>query len=175
MYQIAIADSQRALEVNQARLREVCEHVLSDEQVASAEISIAIVGSTRMQALNKQHLNHDYDTDVLSFLLDCAPDVDVMEHPDDGPRGRGKSIDGEIIVCAEMAKQMAGQLEWDALAELDLYVVHGLLHLVGYDDLDPHEQSIMRQRERELMQHWGLSVRHLHPAPLEDAHEDPMS
>ena len=66
-------------------------------------------------------------------------------------------IEGEVIVSAEMALQMAEQYHWHGADELCLYLVHGLLHLCGYDDLTEVEQIVMRQREREILRHWNLT------------------
>ncbi len=67
------------------------------------------------------------------------------------PCGAGRCIDGEVLVSAEMAVQMAARFGWSSRDELTLYLVHGLLHLCGYDDLSPTERRLMRQREREIL------------------------
>lgn len=152
MYEIEIANSQTVLEVDLDFLQEVAERTLAEEQVAVAEISIALVDNAEIHRLNRQYLEHDYETDVLSFLFDSSQ----AEEPADGLRGAGKSIEGEIIVSTEMAMQMAEQLGWTANGELVLYLVHGLLHLAGYDDLTPDERQLMRMREREILKLWNL-------------------
>ncbi len=66
-------------------------------------------------------------------------------------RGAGRRIDGEVLVSAEMAVQMSARFGWSPRDELTLYLVHGLLHLCGYDDLSPAERRLMRQRERTIL------------------------
>ena len=66
-------------------------------------------------------------------------------------------IEGEIIASAEMAAEMASSGQWTAMNELTLYVIHGLLHICGYDDLSPAEQAIMRTRERATLNSLGLN------------------
>lgn len=153
MYDIEIRNEQDHVEVDEEHLRSLIHQCLLFEEVARAEISLAVVDNRTIWRLNKRHLQHDYPTDVLSFLLDCTHSEGEL----DCPRGRNKQLSGEIIVSAEMATQMAFQYQWKAGDELSLYVVHGLLHLCGYDDLTEEELLIMRQREREVLAAHGLS------------------
>ena len=69
----------------------------------------------------------------------------------------GAAVEGEIIASAEMAAQMAPEGQWSADAELALYVVHGLLHLCGYDDLTPADRSLMKTREILAMNSLGFN------------------
>lgn len=153
MFQIEINNDQDQLELPATWLREVVEQTLTQEEVRSAEISVAVVDNATIWRLNRRHLQHDYPTDVLSFLLDSDPELPPLT----GRRGAGRRIEGEVIVSAEMAMQMAVQYHWQSANELCLYLVHGLLHLCGYDDLTPEEQIIMRQRERDILQFWNLT------------------
>ncbi|MDA1015956.1 MAG: rRNA maturation RNase YbeY [Planctomycetota bacterium] len=164
-YTIELANEQDSLDIDEARIREVAAHVLNEEHVATAEISIAIVDNPTMRALNVQHLAHDYDTDVLSFLLECEQESAGSDPDADTCRGRGKRIEGELIVSGEMAIEMAKKYRWNPHDELVLYVVHGLLHLVGFDDLTESEKRQMRSRERQLLKHWGLTPRYDDDAP----------
>jgi probable rRNA maturation factor len=68
-------------------------------------------------------------------------------------------LHGDIAVSAETARRTARELGWQSRHELAYYVVHGILHLSGYDDHDPADRRAMRARERVLMQAAGL------PAP----------
>jgi probable rRNA maturation factor len=155
MFEIEIANEQATLVIDEAEMLRVARTVLEAEEIAAATISIAIVDDVTLRQLNVRHLNHDYDTDVLSFLLEC----DGGESVDDGatPRGRGKRIEGEVIASADMAARMAPDYQWRPIDELTLYIVHGLLHLAGYDDLTDDERVIMRAREREILTRLGLS------------------
>lgn len=163
MYEVEIANTQDAVEIREEFLRGVVEHALSEEQVREAEISVAIVDNGAIHELNREYLGHDYETDVLSFLLDEEPAVSESSGEAGSPRGRGKRIEGEIIVSAEMARQTAEHYSWSAEDELVLYLVHGLLHLCGYDDLTEDERPVMRARERAILQFWNLTPRFADP------------
>ncbi len=163
MYFIDVSDSQSVLSLEEVFLREVVEQTLEAEQVLSAEISLAIVDNPMIRELNIRYLEHDYDTDVLSFLFDSEggdeQEARAAERAglEGRPRGAGKRIEGELIVSAEMANDQAQEFAWNPRDELVLYIVHGLLHLTGYDDQSPTEKRIMRRREREILAIWGLT------------------
>lgn len=163
-YEVEIDDSQKVLKVDHRRLADVVRSVLAAEKCVSATISIAIVDNKTIHGLNVRYLQHDYPTDVLSFLLEEELDPDSLPIPKGSPRGCGKRIEGEIILSSEMAKQMATKYRWKPLDEAMLYVVHGLLHLCGYDDMTRKEQASMQQREREVLADWGLSPHYAEPA-----------
>ena len=97
-----------------------------------------------MHALNRKYLDHDYPTDVLSFVLE-----------EDGGR-----LDGEIIASSDYATREAEIYKWTAEDEILLYVIHGSLHLVGYDDLDPASKQKMREAERYYLAPFGLTPRY---------------
>lgn len=154
-FQIDIQNSQNHLTIDETQLQEAVLYLLQAEQVSQAEISLAVVDNPTMRELNREYLSHDYDTDVLSFLLECQA-TDAPENSD--LRGAGKSIEGEIIISAEMALSMAEHYHWPAEQEFLLYVVHGLLHLCGYDDLSDEELKVMRLREQQIFDHWKLQI-----------------
>jgi probable rRNA maturation factor len=120
------------------------QRVLAGEGIEKAVISIAVVDDPTMHQLNRQYLQHDYPTDVLSFLLE-----------DDDDR-----IEGEIIISADYAAREAEQFGWSPQDEMLLYVIHGSLHLVGYDDLEPEFKTEMRAKEREYLATFGLTPRY---------------
>jgi probable rRNA maturation factor len=94
------------------------------------DLSIVFVGTRRMRALNKKYLEHDYVTDVLSFDLGTSQ--------------------GEIIICPGMASANAKAHQTSTEEEIVLYVVHGILHLAGFDDKSPEGMRRMRSMEKEL-------------------------
>ncbi len=139
---VAIADQQTALRLPAARLREIVRTTLRAEGVARASISLALVDDPTIHALNRRHLAHDFPTDVLSFLFSSS--------------GR-EPLEGEVVVSTETAVRQAARYGWSPQHEVTLYVVHGLLHLCGYDDQNPPARRRMRRREREILQNWGLT------------------
>lgn len=164
-YQIAVSNSQKAVRLTRPRLIRIARGTLAAEKVTRAEISIAIVDDPQIHEVNRQYLQHDYPTDVISFLLEVDEPVKAKRSRGAAskrasPRGAGKVLSGEIIISAETAARDARRFGWRAGDEVCLYLVHGLLHLCGYDDLTPDERRIMRTREAAVLAEWGLIPRY---------------
>jgi probable rRNA maturation factor len=139
MLEVSCANLQTR-QIDEARLIAGVRAVLQTAGVSSGEVSLTVVDNARMHELNRRHLDHDYPTDVLSFLLGFD----------------GQRLDGEIIVSADYAADEALRYAWPAADELLLYAVHGALHLVGYDDTTPEAAARMRQQERTILDTFGL-------------------
>ena len=152
-YAVEVTNEQSAVSISVDRVREIVEGTLQAEGVAEAEISVALIDDPAIHRVNRDHLDHDYPTDVISFLFE----EEVVGDDGDSPlRGTGKRIEGEVLVSGDTAVREAAKFGWSAEDELALYLVHGLLHLCGYDDLTDEEQPIMRSRERAVLSQWGL-------------------
>ncbi len=130
-----------------ALLKRVAQHVATAEGFHTGELSIAVVGDTAMRRLHARHLGDAASTDVLSFDL--------------GTSRRAGRLDGEIVVCAAVARRVARRRSAtlaEARRELALYVVHGVLHLAGYDDRTLRGFRRMHAREDELLMQLGLGA-----------------
>ena len=104
------------------------------------EVSIAIVDDAEIQELNTQFLNHKTTTDCLSFdLSDEDEELKVFE----------------LIVNGEMAVRQADLRGHSSEAELALYITHGLLHNLGFDDATPDQAQAMHDTEDEILQQMG--------------------
>jgi len=146
MFTIEINNQQSAVAIDADRLRRAAQTILEEEGLAEAVVNIAIVNDATIHDLNRRFLDHPEPTDVLSFLLDDQ-----------------NGLEGDVIASAETALRSAEQFGWSADDELLLYVIHGLLHLVGYDDLDAASQAEMRGRERYFLAAFGLQPRYDQP------------
>jgi len=139
---IHIADEQSFWTIDARRLRLAVERILAEASISRAEVSVALVDDPTIQKLNQRYLRHDWPTDVLSFVLERSAD----------------HLDGQIVVSAETARGEAARYGWSADDELLLYVIHGALHLVGYDDTTPERQAAMREKEQTSLEHFGLKL-----------------
>ena len=137
MGRISIHNQQEAVPIDFKRMREVARAVLDGEGKTDAEISLAFVDNATIHALNKRYLQHDEPTDVLSFPLSD---------------GKARKLSGELVIGAEVARAQATDRGHDVQAELALYVIHGLLHLCGHDDVADEDRAAIRQREREYLE-----------------------
>jgi len=137
-------------------LRRVAAFVAQAEGFRSGTLSVSVVGRRAMSALHHRSLGLAEPTDVLAF--------------DYGTARRRAVLDGEVILCADVALQRARHLAKKhsrrplterslmktARAEMALYLTHGILHLAGYDDQTPRQFQRMHSREDELLCALGL-------------------
>ena len=161
-YQILISNDQTAVTVSEEELVRVATLTLQSEGVVEAEISVALVDDPAIHRLNRDYLQHDFPTDVISFLLDSgtADPRGITQPTIAGRRGTGKWLAGDVVLSGDTAVREAKEYGWEPKSEVCLYLVHGLLHLCGYDDLTDEEQTIMRQREREILRELGWEPRY---------------
>ena len=131
-----ISSSQRAMRVPRKRLAELIAFVARQEGARLAEVDLAVVGSDDMADLNRRYHGRAGRTDVLSFDLSDA--------------GRG-GISAQIVVCGDVAAAEGARRGCGQQRELMLYVVHGLLHLMGYDDTTARGAAGMHARQEELL------------------------
>ena len=143
-YKIEIADEQ-SHPIDFDPLIAVVGQILEDHTISKSEISIAIVDDPTIRKLNKQYLEHDYETDVISFVLDYDEEIG--------------SLSGQLIVSTDTAAQLASEVGGTTQDELLLYVVHGTLHLVGYDDKNESDAQEMREAEKRYLQSMGVQHR----------------
>jgi probable rRNA maturation factor len=134
-FQVSLCNEQANHPVNEAKLIEAAITVLEDSDFNSAAISLAVVDDPTIHTLNRQYLEHDYPTDVLTFAL----------HDD------GSHLEGEIVISADTAASAAAEVGTSPAAEQLLYVIHGVLHLTGYDDSTPEAADEMRAAESTYM------------------------
>lgn len=135
-YVIEINDAQQHLAVPHPLLQACARLVLAEEQIAAASISISLVDDAGIHRLNARFLGHDQPTDVITFPLSnaCAP-----------------MLAGEIVISAETAAREGPKHALNPREELCLYLIHGLLHLCGYDDQQPLPARAMQARQSALL------------------------
>ena len=140
MIEVEIHNEQSVLPIDAARIADAVRSVLVGEGIASGQVNVAILDAAAIHVMNRQWLEHDYPTDVLSF---------VIEH-------EGDHLEGDIAVSAQMALEMAEGFGWRPADELLLYVVHGALHIVGYDDQTDEALAAMREQEQHYLRQFDL-------------------
>ncbi|MCI0332716.1 MAG: rRNA maturation RNase YbeY [Planctomycetes bacterium] len=137
---VSLTNEQSRHPVDEKQLVDAVRLVLHDSAFTSATISLAVLDDATMQQLNRQYLDHDYPTDVLSFVLE----------------DNGWHLEGEVIISADTAATGAEEFGWPAAAEQLLYVIHGTLHLVGHDDKSPVDVERMRTAEEKYLRQFGF-------------------
>ena len=133
---IAISSSQSVLRVPRRKIGELIAHVVAAERRRVDAVDVAVVGAHEMAALNRRFLGRRGPTDVLSF--------DMSE-------GAAAARSVQIVVCADVAVAESAARHLRPQRELMLYVLHGLLHLLGYDDGDRRGAAEMGARQEHLL------------------------
>ncbi len=149
--------------LSEEELRSICAHVLKQEGVErEVEISLSFVDEDEMHELNREWRGIDRTTDVLSFECDSAFDESIG--PDD-------TLElGDIILAPEVIARQAPGFGNEPADECRLMLVHGMLHLLGYDHIEDDEAEVMEAREDELLRELALlrgdDPRAVHVGPI---------
>ena len=130
------------------------------------EMGLRFVGRAEMAQLNERHMGHTGPTDVLSFPVDGDPRAGAADGMADAVGGMALAAAadepaalGDVVVCPAVAAESATERSVPVDDELALLIVHGILHLLGWDHAAPDEASAMQAEERRLL------VRHHVVAP----------
>lgn len=140
---LTIQNRQRTRAVDVRRLRQIVAFLLGELlEIKKAELGIALVAAPEMTHVNKTFLQHEGSTDVITF--------DHRE-PEAFGADSETSIHGEIFICVDEAILQARQFRSTWQSEVVRYVVHGVLHLLGYDDHRALDRRKMKQVENRLL------------------------
>jgi probable rRNA maturation factor len=144
-----------ALPVEKNWLERIARRVLEAESIASsAEMGLLITDSKTVQKLNRIYRGEDKPTDVLAFQMthgmDQEPEGPFVSPPD------GIRHLGEAVISYPQAVKQAQEQGHGVTRELALLIVHGILHLLGYDHELPEEERKMRDKENEIISLLGL-------------------
>ena len=131
-------------EVNEAFLDSWFEAVTSLEEKILGDVSVILTSDNYLLEMNKQYLDHDYFTDIITF--------DYTE---------GTIVSGDLFISLDRVKDNASTLSVDFKDELHRVCVHGLLHLVGYKDKSEDDEKLMRSKEDEMLKLRVFHVEHL--------------
>ena len=126
--------------VDAARLEALARRALESEGAAACELSVTVTDDETVRALNREYAGEDAVTDVLSF---SQREGEALV----GPPGAPPPLGEVVIAYPQAARQAKGSVE----REVDWLLVHGVLHLLGYDHAEAAEAARMRRREEELL------------------------
>jgi probable rRNA maturation factor len=129
---ISVYNRQKDLKIDKSSVQTLVCCILEHLKVSPEEVSIYLVTKKEISKLHGQFFQDPTPTDCISFPLD------------------DKHL-GEVFVCPKVAIEYAQKKGLDPYRETTLYIIHGLLHLVGYDDLEPAPRKAMRKKEKSCM------------------------
>lgn len=132
--------NEQGLDVDEDRLVTLARHVLDTEDADAAQLSVLLVTSEHMRQLNSRFAGEDYATDVLAFPMD-----------EEGEEEDGEMLMGDVVICPKVGQKNAQRLGHSLRDELDVLLVHGTLHLLGYDHQDDNERAEMDNKMKEVL------------------------
>ena len=112
------------------------------------DLSVIFVDRDSIAELNKRWMGEEGPTDVLSFPMDEL-------RPGDNSENAADSLLGDIVICPQVALEQASLANKPVIAEIDLLLVHGLLHLLGFDHADEIEHKEMFDLQQKILDEWG--------------------
>jgi probable rRNA maturation factor len=137
---IVVANHQRVKKIDLRLVKEIVTAILAELEIKHCELEINLLGAKEMAALNETFLGHEGSTDVITF--------DYSE----GKRLRQNvGVSGEIFISVDDAMQQSKKFRTNWQSEIVRYIVHGILHLIGYDDLRSDLRRKMKREENRLL------------------------
>ncbi len=131
--------NEQEVSVDESRLLALARHALGSEGVGGeVELSLLLVSRDHIKQLNARFANENKATDVLAFPM--------MEDDEDE-----RALLGDVVVCPEVGEENANRLRHSLSRELDTLVVHGTLHLLGYDHQNDEERARMDARVQQIL------------------------
>src|SRR5688500_16696183 len=138
--------NEQSLGFDEVALSSLARHALTEEDVdEGAELSLLFVEPDHIRKLNGRFAGNDYPTDVLAFPM--------MEDDEEG-----SLLLGDVVICPEIARKNAAELGHELQQELANLVVHGTLHLLGYDHQREDDKANMDARLREILATFELKA-----------------
>ena len=133
---------------------------------AAGEVRVRLVGDSEMSGAHARYMNDASTTDVLTFDLTEGASAPAE------PGGQGEPLDVDILICVDEARRQAARRGHELECELLLYIVHGVLHCVGYDDLSAEGAARMHAEEDRILSVIGIGPTYGRPeSPAPDADE----
>lgn len=134
--ELVINNRQRVRRLDRKFLKQITEFTLAESRVEAAELGLHFVSAKEMAKVHEQFMNIAGSTDVITF-----------DHGSEPPA----TIHGEIFISVEDAIAQAREFKTKWQTEVARYIVHGILHLLAYDDLQAKARAIMKREENRLV------------------------
>ena len=130
-------------------LKPLLEYARKVENLEDTELefSVIIVDNERIHQINKEYRGIDRPTDVISFALEDSEDINIENY----------RILGDIYISIDKVSEQAKEYGHSEKRELAFLTIHGFLHLLGYDHMEPEEEKIMFARQEEILNGFGIT------------------
>ena len=128
--------------INKREVHKLISSLMEEFNLTISFLSISFINSARLKDVNKEYLKHDYETDVITFNYSK----------------KIKEIDGEILISFEEADRNSKKYKVTYGKELCRLVIHGMLHLLNFDDKDTKSKKIMKRMENKLILSYNFTL-----------------
>lgn len=134
-------------------IERMLNHAAVSERVEEgSELSVSFITNKKIQEINRDYRGKDMPTDVISFAMEELGEGEMEIQADGAPR-----LLGDILISVERAKEQASDYGHSYEREIGFLAVHGFLHLLGYDHMEPEEEKEMNEKQEEILLSFGLS------------------
>lgn len=145
----------------QSLAKEVIEAAIEWEEFPyETEVNLFLVSLDEIHEINREHLNIDRPTDVLSFPMiqyESPGDFSKIEEDEDNFNpDTGEALLGDIILCVDKVKEQAESYGHTVEREFAFLILHSMLHLFGYDHMTEEDAAVMEQKQREILEHMNI-------------------
>lgn len=123
--------------------------IAAERRPENTQVSITFVDNDEIQRLNEEYRKHEGPTDVLSFECDNVDDGFDGQKPVDMPYELG-----DIVIAPDVARAQMSEYGTTFPEEIETLMTHGLLHLCGYDHIEPEDAKVMLPRQERLLDEW---------------------
>lgn len=138
-------ETEKDLSKETDKLYQLLDFALKRERLENVEFNVIFVDSETIHEINKTYRNVDRVTDVISFALEDNKTIE-LDH----------RLLGDIYICVERAEDQAKEYGHSFLRELSFLTIHGLLHLLGYDHMEPEEEKVMFEKQEAILNEFGI-------------------
>ncbi|NGX56111.1 MAG: Endoribonuclease YbeY [Candidatus Anoxychlamydiales bacterium] len=138
---IIIVNEQSDLEIDENLIKNQVEKILEKENIKTDELILYFVNEKTIKDLHNKFFNDPSLTDCISLPIDSITSKESHH------------ILGEVFICPSVAVKYAKKNKLDPHFENTYYIIHSLLHLMGYDDIDKNDRVIMKKKEKEIIEH----------------------
>ncbi len=137
---VKIQNLQRKIKIDQKTIERAGEETLKREKSIPSEVSVILVTDNYIKNLNRKYRGRDEATDVLAFPMREGAFSQFHTY-----------LLGDVVISAERAREQAGEFKHGFEEELGLLTIHGILHLLGYDDSTVRGRKKMETRQKEIL------------------------
>ena len=127
-------------------VKKVIDYAIEHEKLDNLEFNIIIVDNDYIHELNRTYRKIDRETDVITFALEDFEKIKDAE----------KRVLGDIYISIDKAKEQAEEYGHSLLRELSFLAVHGFLHLLGFDHMNPEDEKEMFTRQEDILNGFGI-------------------